>query len=90
MADETVAFGATDRDVVVATGGNFPDALAAGPAAVARGGVLVMVDGTDLDNSTHARDWFQARNEVTRWVSIAGGTAAISLAVEEQIATILS
>lgn len=36
----------TADDVVVATGANFPDGLAAGPLAATRGGPLLLVNGT--------------------------------------------
>ena len=44
LTDAAVEAGGSARDVLVATGRNYPDALAAGPAALARGGVLVLTD----------------------------------------------
>jgi putative cell wall-binding protein/protocatechuate 3,4-dioxygenase beta subunit len=67
------------------TGANWPDALAAGPAASASGGVLHLVDGVDLDASTHS--WLSSHQP--RSVTIVGGTAAISDSVEQQIAAIV-
>jgi putative cell wall-binding protein len=40
--------------VMLATGTNFPDALAAGPAAESVGGVVLLTDGTALPASTSA------------------------------------
>ena len=68
--------------VTVASGANFPDALAAGPVAAAQGGPLLLVpkDGT-LPPAVS--------NELTtltpRLVNIAGGAAAVSSPVENQL-----
>jgi putative cell wall-binding protein len=40
--------------VMLATGTNFPDALAAGPAAASVGGVVLLTDGTTLPATTSA------------------------------------
>ena len=68
--------------VTVASGINFPDALAAGPVAAAQGGPLLLVpkDGT-LPPAVS--------NELTtltpRLVNIAGGAAAVNSPVENQL-----
>jgi subtilisin family serine protease len=52
IADAAVAAGADGGRVWVATGGDWPDALAAGPAAAARGGVLLLSDASAATVST--------------------------------------
>lgn len=47
------AFGTTQH-VIVATGRNFPDALAAGPLGAAEGAPIVLSDNTALDPATKA------------------------------------
>ena len=78
MSQQT--FESTDV-VFVATGGNFPDALAVGPAAIEAGGPLLLVSTTSLPSSVAEE---LVRLDPDR-VVILGGTAAVSVAVEEAI-----
>jgi putative cell wall-binding protein/alpha-tubulin suppressor-like RCC1 family protein len=68
--------------VTVASGTNFPDALAAGPVAAALGNPLLLVPSDGALPST-------VSTELTRlnpWkVTIAGGTAAVSNLVEREL-----
>lgn len=86
LAGEAFANGGSQRDVFVATGRNFPDALGAAPAAVARGGLLVMVARDDLAQTPAVDAWFTAREAAVRWVRIAGGAAVIDAQVLDDIA----
>jgi len=90
LADEATQFGADDAIVFAATGANFPDGLAAGPAAFFAGGVLVLVDRDDLGNSAATRDWLVARRGTVDEVVVAGGAAAVTDAVLSQIRGALS
>jgi putative cell wall-binding protein len=60
--------------VYIANGGNFPDALSAGPAAAAEGGPLLLTERTSLPSSV--------RSELTRLnpstIVIVGGTGVVS------------
>jgi putative cell wall-binding protein len=78
LASAAIAAGATDREVVAATGSRFPDALAAGALAARRQGVLVLVNGDDDAPTASVADWFDERAGVTRWLRIAGGPVAVS------------
>src|ERR1035437_9567647 len=68
--------------VTVASGANFPDALAAGPVAAAQGGPLLLVPQDGALPTT-------VSTELTRLkpssVNIAGGTAAVSSLVESKL-----
>jgi putative cell wall-binding protein len=70
--------------VYVASGENFPDALAAGPAASRRGGPLLLVRANSIPGPT--------RNELQRLkpatIYVAGGTAVISSAVVAELRTL--
>jgi putative cell wall-binding protein len=88
LADHALGLGLTASSVWVATGGNWPDALAAGAAAARDGSVLLLVDGADLDRSPATRDWFAGRDEA-RFAWILGGRAAIGDGVERQLRTVL-
>lgn len=57
VADLSVAAGMDPSDTWSASGRTWPDALSAGPAAAAERGVLLLIDGTDLDGSPPARSW---------------------------------
>ncbi|MGW9181827.1 cell wall-binding repeat-containing protein [Agromyces sp. NPDC055661] len=82
------AFGGTGADVAfIATGTNFPDALAAGPAAGRLGGPVILVDGhgsgIDAETAALLRDL-----GVTK-AFIAGGTATVNSDVEASLAAVL-
>ncbi|MEO2105662.1 MAG: cell wall-binding repeat-containing protein [Actinomycetota bacterium] len=69
--------GADGNRVWLATGSNFPDALAAGPAAAADGGLLLLVDRATLDGSPAVGEWIEDHPDLSQ-VTLVGGTAAIS------------
>jgi putative cell wall-binding protein len=86
-ADLFSGAGAGATTAVVATGNNFADALAAGPAVYAGAGVgakpfpLVLTDGSALSASAKST----LTNLGITKVVIVGGTAAVSAAVEASI-----
>ena len=82
VADAAVAAGASRGVVVVASGDAFPDALAAGAAAVARDGVLLL---TPRDRAASATRDFLGRGPVS-YLRIAGGPAAVSSAAAAALA----
>jgi putative cell wall-binding protein len=73
--DGTVAF--------VATGRNFPDALAAGPAAARERAPVLLVDGQDTAGSPASVGWLDAAG-LTGMV-VVGGTAAVSEPVADAL-----
>jgi acyl-homoserine-lactone acylase len=75
------------EEIWLATGRNFPDALAAGPAVAGAGASLLLVDGTHLSHSPPARETL-AEAAPAR-VRLLGGDAAISNAVEAQVRLLL-
>jgi len=86
VAHETVAMlhnhGIHNMNVILATGTNWPDALAAGPAATSHKGIVLLTRGTDMDADTTAY-LKQIATEVW-WTSAptvyaAGGPAAAAL-----------
>ena len=74
------------RHVFVATGQNFPDGLAGGPAAALRGGPLLLVPGTSLPPAVSAE---LLRLDPDR-VTILGGTGVVTDAVQAQIHALLN
>ncbi len=84
LTEEAVSAGADAGDVTIVTGRGFPDALGAVPAVLARGGVLLLVDGLDLDGAPEARDWL-ADHDVTQ-VTVVGGTSVVTDRVVQQVA----
>lgn len=71
----------------IATGRNYPDALAAGPAAARLGGPVILVDGLagGIDDTT--RDLMDELG--IEQVYIAGGEAAVAPAVEAALVDLL-
>lgn len=78
LVDEAVRQGADETVLHLASGANFPDALAAAPAAAARGGVTLLVAARDLDGSPATRDWVGDRAEILTDVVVAGGREAVA------------
>ena len=76
--------GADGNRVWLATGGNFPDALAAGPAAAADGGVLLLVDRATLDGAPAVGEWLDGHPDLSQ-VTLVGGPAAISSQVADEV-----
>lgn len=74
VAEQAVAHGARRDIVVVASGDAFPDALAAGPSAIAQGGVLLLTPRDRAGDQTAA--FLSAGSTSRLW--IAGGPAAVS------------
>ncbi len=68
---------------VIATGRDFPDGLAAGPAAVALGGAVLLVPGETIPEGTDR----ELRRLAPDRIVIVGGTGAVSGPVEGRLAT---
>jgi putative cell wall-binding protein len=83
LADRAVTAGADAAHLWLATGRNWPDALAAGPAVAADGGVLLLIDGRGLAGSPASRDWLAAAS-VDRAV-VVGGTGAIRASTVREV-----
>lgn len=81
VADVAVAEGADPATTVLATSAGWPDALAAGPAAAALGGVLLLVDGTAAGGGPTAAAWLGGHREAIDRVVLAGGPAVLDEAV---------
>jgi putative cell wall-binding protein len=76
----------SSRTAIIATGWNYPDALAAGPAAGRLGAPVILVDGgAPLDAATREL----IRDLGVTDVYIAGGAAAVRASIEEDLKAIL-
>lgn len=75
------------RGVYIATGKNFPDALAGSLGAVNQKSVLLTVDPV-RPVSSHVRDWMTTHPEF-RSLTVLGGTQAISDQVMDELNGIL-
>jgi putative cell wall-binding protein len=84
VADLAIAAGMNPKLLYLATGANWPDALAAGPSVARDGGVLVLVHPTDLGRSPTVRTFLQTHRPFDD-VDLLGGTRAISSGVEAQV-----
>lgn len=83
VAEEGRSVGLTDDAVWVATGLNFPDALAAGPAAALAGSPLVLVDGLDVAGAPDSAEWLQDNAE---GLLVVGGESVVTDAVAGALA----
>jgi putative cell wall-binding protein len=69
--------------VFIANGGNFPDALSAGPAAASVNGAVLLVDGPSTAVPAETTALLSQLNP-TR-ITIVGSAASVSLAIENQL-----
>jgi putative cell wall-binding protein len=67
-------------DAILATGANFPDALAAGPFAKTFGAEIVLNDGSSLRSAV--KDHLAS---CTGTITIIGGTAAVPESIEDEL-----
>lgn len=76
VQDEIRADGASLKTVALATGLNFPDALAAGPAMATLGRSFVLVDGANPH--PRVQDWLSANASAIDRLEVIGGPDAIA------------
>jgi putative cell wall-binding protein len=84
VAKAAVTAGMDASNLWLATGRNWPDAVAAGPAIAATGAVLLLVDPTDLSLSAASKQ-FLAGSPASTAVTILGSPASVMVQVEGQI-----
>jgi putative cell wall-binding protein len=87
VAAAAAARGADGRNTWLATGANWPDALAAGPAAAAAGGVLLLIDGT-ATSTPAVTSWIQSVGGVRQLV-VVGGQASVTATALSTLASLL-
>lgn len=90
VADLSRTAGLDPERTWFATGHTFADALVSGPAVARDGGVLLLLDGQDLDASPPALAWIDEFRTNIRTVNLLGGPVAISSDVESRIVAELS
>lgn len=90
VADAALAEGASPAEVWLTNAERFPDALAAGPAVAAAGGVLLLVDGTYLGMPPAAGDWLRGHSSDLRRIVLLGGSAALPPDADSQVQAILA
>ena len=83
LVEEAVARGASLEPTILASAGNYPDALAAVPAAYQLGGVVVLVHPEGLDQGAIA-DFLALHAEEIDTILLAGGPAALSEAIDAE------
>ncbi|MBA2579196.1 MAG: cell wall-binding repeat-containing protein [Euzebyaceae bacterium] len=86
VAERAAQAGMSPATVWLAAGGNWPDSLAAGPAAAAGGGILLLAAGTGLQGSPPTRDWLADRAGAVARVWLVGGPDVLrpTVAVEAE------
>lgn len=89
VAAAAVADGADPSILWLASGENWPDALAAGPIVAQYGGVFLLSARQDLTFSTETHRWVKDHAAATKLAVLVGGAGALSPLVEDQVASIL-
>lgn len=85
VAERAFGAGAT-ASAYVATGSNFPDALAASAAAGASGAPVILVNGVSSSVDAPTRSLLQRLGVAS--ITVAGGTGVISTAMEQSLRTV--
>jgi putative cell wall-binding protein len=85
VAAEARSGGMDGRTAWIATGLNFPDALAAGPAAARNDAPLLLVDGLTPGASPDTDAWLAGAASTLDGAVLVGGSAAISDPVRDEI-----
>ena len=88
-AGASVELGRPLRELVVATGTAFPDALAAAALAAQKRGVTVLVDGAGGGADSSVRSWLTSRRREIDEVHVLGGPAAVSVQAAAALAASL-
>lgn len=86
VAISRASFGPTVAHLYIATGANYPDGLAGGPAATAARGPLLLVRGTSLPASVRE----ELLRLAPRRVTILGGMSVVSESVHAEISRLLN
>ena len=84
LAEAGVLAGQDPTQLYLATGHDWPDALAAGPAAAVDEAVVLLVPG-ELAEGSPAAAWLTQHADVLEDIRILGGPAAVPAAVEEGV-----
>jgi putative cell wall-binding protein len=87
--EEALRVGLNPAALWLATGRNWPDALAAGPVVAATGGTFLLIDGRDLAGSPPAAALLRELRGRIRHVTVLGGTAAVATDVVDQVRGLL-
>lgn len=88
-AEAAIRGGRALRELVVATGTAFPDALAAAPLSARKAGVTLLIDGDAAGGDDSVRDWLAARRGEVGEVHVLGGRGAITGAAAVALAAVL-
>jgi lactocepin len=85
VAEHWAADGMVLETIHVATGRDFPDALAAGPLAALARGPLLLVDGRDPSIPADTYAWLEARADDIEGAYVFGGGAVVTDAVVDRL-----
>ncbi|MBW3601946.1 MAG: cell wall-binding repeat-containing protein [Actinobacteria bacterium] len=89
LVERAVREGAPTDLLHLVSGADFPDALAAGAAVGARGGLLVPVSPAGLDASPGVADLLARRSDQFVEVVYVGGTSAMPQSVRDEVQALL-
>ncbi|MDI6800170.1 MAG: cell wall-binding repeat-containing protein [Actinomycetota bacterium] len=89
VADQAAASGMNWNTLYVATGANFPDALAGGAALAKNGGIMLLVDPANLSSNADAKAAMQTNSSKIGKCYLLGGNGALSVKVKGEIGVIV-
>lgn len=89
VAMEAIAAGLDADEIWLATGRNFPDALAAGPAAALAGAPLLLLDGMAVGGAPASEAWLAEQSGQLTAAVLVGGEAVVTEGVAAEVARLL-
>ena len=89
LTERAVREGAITDTLYVVSGADFPDALAAVPAVLAAGGMLLLAPPDGLESAPAVRDLLERRADTFVEVVLVGGTGALSARLADQVSALL-
>jgi hypothetical protein len=90
VADAGLGARLTDHRLFYASGGNWPDALAAGAAIAVNGGSLLLTPPTDFLGATSVLEWTQDHSLAVDSVKVIGGPVTVTDTVRSQIQAVIA
>jgi putative cell wall-binding protein len=90
VAQASLGRGLSVQHLHLATGTNFPDALAAGPLAARAGSALLLIDGSSATLAPATAQFLNSKKGSVSDLVVAGGTASVTDAAARAVATAAS
>lgn len=90
LTERAIREGAITDTLYLVSGGAFPDGLAAAPAVLAAGGLLLLVPPDGLEPAPAVRAFLERRADIFVEIVFVGGTTALTPRLEQQVRALIT